>query len=257
MNGVRRSQDTVENGQICGLEIKECLKPGIDPIHETPSMDCRSSSLLDALEYFTKCETTEVDYGTMASKKLVTYIKRESQNLLPLASASSSKNGYTSGSVSAHASGSESSHNSGFESAHAAGSIAKSATSSDKSEQMVSLSKADNQLTWNRVVIVVALVARLEIDFPSMLVTEIHEKASFEMRQMWRHHIESPRLRYLPWAQILQTRWSRHMAVIPLNQATPILSRPPLLRPLVGLQADPGQHHRQEMPLSQWPEYKN
>uniref|UniRef100_M1DTH6 Integrase core domain containing protein n=1 Tax=Solanum tuberosum TaxID=4113 RepID=M1DTH6_SOLTU len=41
----------------------------------------------------------------------------------------------------------------------------------------MSPTQADNQLTWDRVVMVVALVAGLEIDFARMLLAEIHEKA--------------------------------------------------------------------------------
>uniref|UniRef100_M1A7F0 Integrase core domain containing protein n=1 Tax=Solanum tuberosum TaxID=4113 RepID=M1A7F0_SOLTU len=41
----------------------------------------------------------------------------------------------------------------------------------------VSPTKADNQFTWERAVIVVALVAGWEIDFACMLLTEIHERA--------------------------------------------------------------------------------
>uniref|UniRef100_M1DSQ8 Integrase core domain containing protein n=1 Tax=Solanum tuberosum TaxID=4113 RepID=M1DSQ8_SOLTU len=41
----------------------------------------------------------------------------------------------------------------------------------------VSPTKADNQLTWDRVVMVAALVAGLEIDFARMLLAEIHERA--------------------------------------------------------------------------------
>uniref|UniRef100_M1DM46 Integrase core domain containing protein n=1 Tax=Solanum tuberosum TaxID=4113 RepID=M1DM46_SOLTU len=41
----------------------------------------------------------------------------------------------------------------------------------------VSPTKADNQLTWDRAVMVVALVAGLEIDFARMLLAEIHERA--------------------------------------------------------------------------------
>uniref|UniRef100_M1DLY7 Integrase core domain containing protein n=1 Tax=Solanum tuberosum TaxID=4113 RepID=M1DLY7_SOLTU len=41
----------------------------------------------------------------------------------------------------------------------------------------VSPTKADNQLTWDRAVMVAALVVGLEIDFARMLLTEIHERA--------------------------------------------------------------------------------
>uniref|UniRef100_M1D8C3 Integrase core domain containing protein n=1 Tax=Solanum tuberosum TaxID=4113 RepID=M1D8C3_SOLTU len=41
----------------------------------------------------------------------------------------------------------------------------------------VSLTKADNQLTWDRVVMVAALVVGVEIDFTRMLQAEIHERA--------------------------------------------------------------------------------
>ncbi|KAG5580634.1 hypothetical protein H5410_051261 [Solanum commersonii] len=41
----------------------------------------------------------------------------------------------------------------------------------------VSLTKADNQVTWDRAVIVAALVAGVEIDFARMLLAEIHERA--------------------------------------------------------------------------------
>ncbi|KAG5581727.1 hypothetical protein H5410_052354 [Solanum commersonii] len=40
------------------------------------------------------------------------------------------------------------------------------------------------------------------------------------MRRMWRHLAESPRLRYLPWAKILQTRWGRHRAKLEAQMAT-------------------------------------
>ncbi|KAG5631530.1 hypothetical protein H5410_003247 [Solanum commersonii] len=107
---------------------------------------------------------------------------------------------------SAHGSGSESSHASGSESAHVEGLIAKStigsgdneqAASSDKATSLdsvpgprnddptpvdgepnrwVSPTKADNQLTWDRAVMVAALVAGLEIDFARILLAEIHER---------------------------------------------------------------------------------
>uniref|UniRef100_M1DG60 Integrase core domain containing protein n=1 Tax=Solanum tuberosum TaxID=4113 RepID=M1DG60_SOLTU len=41
----------------------------------------------------------------------------------------------------------------------------------------VSPTKADNQLTWDRVVMVAALVVGVEIDFTRMLLVEIHERA--------------------------------------------------------------------------------
>ncbi|KAG5594814.1 hypothetical protein H5410_036046 [Solanum commersonii] len=41
----------------------------------------------------------------------------------------------------------------------------------------VSPTKADNQVTWDRAVMVAALVARVEIDFARMLLAEIHERA--------------------------------------------------------------------------------
>ncbi|KAG5571639.1 hypothetical protein H5410_061405, partial [Solanum commersonii] len=41
----------------------------------------------------------------------------------------------------------------------------------------VSPTKADNQLTWDKVVMVAALVAGVEIDFARMLLAEIHERA--------------------------------------------------------------------------------
>ncbi|KAH0761420.1 hypothetical protein KY290_017493 [Solanum tuberosum] len=41
----------------------------------------------------------------------------------------------------------------------------------------VSPTKADNQLTWDRAVMVAVFVAGLGIDFPRMLLTEIHERA--------------------------------------------------------------------------------
>uniref|UniRef100_M1D9C2 Integrase core domain containing protein n=1 Tax=Solanum tuberosum TaxID=4113 RepID=M1D9C2_SOLTU len=41
----------------------------------------------------------------------------------------------------------------------------------------VSPTKADNQLTWDRVVMVAAMVAGVEIDFARMLLTEIYERA--------------------------------------------------------------------------------
>uniref|UniRef100_M1DSQ1 Integrase core domain containing protein n=1 Tax=Solanum tuberosum TaxID=4113 RepID=M1DSQ1_SOLTU len=62
VDGARRSQVIVENGLRCGLENKEWLKPGTDPIHDTSSTDRRLGSWVDALEIFTKCETTDVDY---------------------------------------------------------------------------------------------------------------------------------------------------------------------------------------------------
>jgi len=41
----------------------------------------------------------------------------------------------------------------------------------------VSPTKADNQLTWDRAVMVATLVAGVEIDFARMLLAEIHERA--------------------------------------------------------------------------------
>ncbi|KAG5594863.1 hypothetical protein H5410_036095 [Solanum commersonii] len=41
----------------------------------------------------------------------------------------------------------------------------------------VSPTKADNQVIWDRAVMVAALVARVEIDFARMLLAEIHERA--------------------------------------------------------------------------------
>ncbi|KAG5615758.1 hypothetical protein H5410_015582 [Solanum commersonii] len=41
----------------------------------------------------------------------------------------------------------------------------------------VSPTKADNQVTWDRAVMVVALVAGVDIDFARMLLAEIHERA--------------------------------------------------------------------------------
>ncbi|KAG5615474.1 hypothetical protein H5410_015298 [Solanum commersonii] len=41
----------------------------------------------------------------------------------------------------------------------------------------VSLTKADNQLTWDKAVMVAALVAGVEIDFARMLLEEIHKRA--------------------------------------------------------------------------------
>ncbi|KAG5632584.1 hypothetical protein H5410_004301 [Solanum commersonii] len=41
----------------------------------------------------------------------------------------------------------------------------------------VSPTKADNQVTWDRAVMVAALVAGVEIDFPRMLLAEIHKRA--------------------------------------------------------------------------------
>ena len=40
----------------------------------------------------------------------------------------------------------------------------------------VSPTKADNQVTWDRAVMVAALVAGVEIDYARMLLAEIHEK---------------------------------------------------------------------------------
>uniref|UniRef100_M1DZW0 Integrase core domain containing protein n=1 Tax=Solanum tuberosum TaxID=4113 RepID=M1DZW0_SOLTU len=69
--------EVVENGlRICGLETKEWLKPGTGHNHDTPSMDRRLGSWVDALENFTKYATTDVDYGTIAPKKLFTYSKQ-------------------------------------------------------------------------------------------------------------------------------------------------------------------------------------
>uniref|UniRef100_M1DS66 Integrase core domain containing protein n=1 Tax=Solanum tuberosum TaxID=4113 RepID=M1DS66_SOLTU len=48
------------------------------------STDRRLGSWVDALENLTKCETTDVDYGTMAPKKLVTYSKQgKSKSVAP------------------------------------------------------------------------------------------------------------------------------------------------------------------------------
>ncbi|KAG5585447.1 hypothetical protein H5410_045881 [Solanum commersonii] len=43
--------------------------------------------------------------------------------------------------------------------------------------EYVSPTKADNQLTWDRAIMVAALVAGVEIDFALMLLAEIHERA--------------------------------------------------------------------------------
>uniref|UniRef100_M1DK38 Integrase core domain containing protein n=1 Tax=Solanum tuberosum TaxID=4113 RepID=M1DK38_SOLTU len=43
-------------------------------------------------------------------------------------------------------------------------------------ERQVSPTKADNQLTWDRAVMVATLVAGVEIDFSRMLLAEIHER---------------------------------------------------------------------------------
>ena len=128
----------------------------------------------------------------------------------------------------------------------------------------VSPTKADNQVTWDRAVMVAALVAGVEIDFARMLLAEIHGRAFrtsttypfpclifhlcrdsgvpiwhcdrlvhptghwtsalFGMTRMWQHLAESPKLRYPSWVPILQTQWGRHRAVTPLSQITPTLS---------------------------------
>ena len=104
----------------------------------------------------------------------------------------------------------------------------------------VSPTKADNQLTWDRAIMVATLVAGVEIDFARILLEGIHGSAFktsttypfpcliFQLCRdsgvpiwhcdslihpngtldiglirdevMWRHHAESSRLRYLPWA---------------------------------------------------------
>ena len=150
-------------------------------------------------------------------------------------------------------------------------------------QNRVSPTKADNYVTWDRAVMVAALVAGVEIDFARMLLAEIHERAFrtsitypfpcliFHLCRdsgvpIWHcdkliHPIgvldiglirdeanvaaprREPRLRYLPWVPILQTQWGRHRAVTPLSQTTPTLSQAPLLRQLVWLLALPGPHH--------------
>uniref|UniRef100_M1DX59 Integrase core domain containing protein n=1 Tax=Solanum tuberosum TaxID=4113 RepID=M1DX59_SOLTU len=54
--------------------------------------------------------------------------------------------------------------------------IVRSGTFQRNAEQ-VSPTKADNQLTWDRAVMVASLVVEVEIDFARMLLTEIHERA--------------------------------------------------------------------------------
>lgn len=46
-------------------------------------------------------------------------------------------------------------------------------------QNKVSPTKSDNQLTWDRAVMVASLEARLEIDFAHMMMAEIH-KSTFK-----------------------------------------------------------------------------
>uniref|UniRef100_M1DVW3 Integrase core domain containing protein n=1 Tax=Solanum tuberosum TaxID=4113 RepID=M1DVW3_SOLTU len=175
VDGVRRSQDIVENGLRCGLANKEWLKPSTYRIHDTPSTDRRLGSWVYTLENHTKCEIADVDYGTMAPNKLFTYSKQgKSKYAVPSfrlidedtdtekdpayippnirtsptapratrGTPGSSATGSASDSESPHASGSESSHASGSESTHASGSNAKSSSGSNQNEQAASSDEA-------------------------------------------------------------------------------------------------------------------
>uniref|UniRef100_M1DLJ6 Integrase core domain containing protein n=1 Tax=Solanum tuberosum TaxID=4113 RepID=M1DLJ6_SOLTU len=131
------------------------------------SMDRRNGSWMEALEEFTKCQTTDVDYGSMAPKKLVTYTKMGKSKFVapsfrlineyideetdlayipPNTRASPTAPRVTRGTPRSSENGStygfESSHASGSESTQASGSIAKSATGSGDNEQAASSDEA-------------------------------------------------------------------------------------------------------------------
>uniref|UniRef100_M1DE39 Integrase core domain containing protein n=1 Tax=Solanum tuberosum TaxID=4113 RepID=M1DE39_SOLTU len=142
VNSVRRSQDTVENSHICGLENKECLKPGIDHVHETPSTDRRLGSWLDALEISRSVKprmwtmVCRSIYGPFCTS-VVSICNQYCWSYDPRKGSTDRRSAYG----------------------------------------PVSPTKADNQLTWDRAVMAATLVVGLEIDFARMLLAEIHDKA--------------------------------------------------------------------------------
>lgn len=150
-------------------------------------------------------------------------------------------------------------------------------------QNRISPTNVENTLTWNRVLMVAVLVAGFEIDFSCILITEINQRyfkanktypfrcliiqlcnhdgiriwhcdkltrlrehwtyASYKMRQILFHCIESHMLRYPLWEKNSLMLCRRCTVLIMLLTSTLMVPQPPLLMPLVRLLAPPYPPH--------------